>query len=268
MTPDRPRMPSEPLAATRRPQPGTPLLIGLPACARTLNGHLQHATPARYAAAITGGIPGAVPVMIPPVGPAAAALLDHLDGLLLTGSPSNVAPHHYNAPDETPDDHDPARDDTTLPLIREALRRHIPILAICRGIQELNVALGGSLHQRVHLLDGRDDHRGRGETRAEHYVPRHPIALQGSLAALFGATTTIVNSVHGQAIDRLAPGLVPEATAPDGTIEAVRAPGAPFVLGVQWHPEWNFAENRDSVALFAAFGAACRTYAAGSRRAA
>ena len=180
---------------------------------------------------------------------------------MLTGSPSNVEPHHYDAPDETPDFHDPARDATTFPLIHEALRRDMPILAICRGIQELNVAMGGSLHQQVHLLPGRRDHRGPGSTRAENYAPNHEIALSGHLATLFAAPCITVNSVHGQAIDRLAPGLEIEATAPDGTIEAVRAPAATFALGLQWHPEWRFADNQDSVALFKAFGAACRAYA-------
>jgi putative glutamine amidotransferase len=236
-------------------------LVGLPACARILNGHLQHATPARYAAALTGGA-GVVPVMIPPVGEMALPILDRLDGLLLPGSPSNVAPHLYdNAHDETPEAHDPDRDGTSLPLIREALRRGMPVLAICRGIQELNVALGGSLHQRVHLLDGREDHRGHGATRPEQYQPRHEVALHGRLAALLGADRTVVNSVHGQAIDRLAPGLVVEAVAPDGTIEGVCAAGAAFAFGVQWHPEWEYATNHDSMALFQAFGDACRAYA-------
>ena len=236
-------------------------LVGLPACARILNGHLQHATPARYAAALTGGA-GVIPVMIPPVGLGTLPVLDRLDGLLLPGSPSNVEPRLYGGTDdETPDDHDPDRDNTALPLIREALARGMPILAICRGIQELNVAMGGTLHQRVHLLDGREDHRGRGPTKADDYVPRHEIKLEGRLATLFGAARTVVNSVHGQAIDRLAPGLVIEALAPDGTIEAVRAQGQTFVLGVQWHPEWQYADNADSIRLFAAFGDACRAYA-------
>ncbi len=237
-------------------------LVGLPACARILNGHLQHATPARYAAALTGGS-GVVPVMIPPVGEMALPILDRLDGLLLPGSPSNVEPYLYAADeDETPDAHDPARDGTSLPMIREALRRGMPVLAICRGIQELNVALGGSLHQRVHLLHGREDHRGQGTTRAENYALRHEIALNGRLAALFGAERTVVNSVHGQAIDQVAPGLVVEAVAPDGVIEGVCVEGAAFAFGVQWHPEWEYAANRDSVALFRAFGDACRAYAA------
>ena len=239
------------------------ILVGLPACTRVLGGHVQFATPARYAAPLTGAA-GAIPVMIPPIGPAALPLLDRLDGLMLPGSPSNVEPHHYaNMTDETPEFHDPDRDATTLPLIREALRRGMPVLAICRGIQELNVALGGSLHQRVHLLGGRDDHRGQGPTREEQYAPRHEVALHGRLAALLGRERTTVNSIHGQALDRLAPGLSIEATAPDGTIEAVCVDGAPFAFGVQWHPEWAYATNPDSLTLFRAFGDACRTYANG-----
>ncbi len=244
------------------------IFVGIPACARMVNNRIEHLTPARYAAAVLGGA-GTIPVLIPPIGAAALPLLDRLDGLMLPGSPSNVDPAHYAAPeDETPDAHDPARDSTTLPLIREALRRAMPVLAICRGIQELNVALGGTLHQRVHRLPGREDHRGQGPEPDDRYAPRHPVALCGNLAAVLGHDSITVNSVHGQAIDRLAQGLAVEATAPDGTIEAVRVEGQAFALGVQWHPEWNYAANPDSVALFAAFGDACRAFATTLRRAA
>ena len=158
--------------------------------------------------------------------------------------------------------HDHARDGTALPLIREALRRGMPVLAICRGHQELNVALGGSLHQQVHAVPGRLDHRGAGTTRDERYGPRHELAVQGGLARILGSTRATVNSVHGQAVDRLAPGLVTEAMAEDGTIEAVRVADAPgFAFGVQWHPEWRCTEDPVSTALFRAFGDACRGYA-------
>ena len=237
------------------------MLVGVPACARVANGRLEHATPARYVAALMGGA-GVVPVQIPPIGAAALAILDRLDGLLLPGSPSNVEPAQYGAEDETPDQHDPARDSTTLPLIREALQRGIPMLAICRGIQELNVALGGSLIQRVHLQPGCDDHRGQGATLAERYALRHDIAIEGRLAAMLGRSRTRVNSVHGQAIERLAPGLVVEGRADDGTVEAVRVEGAYWAIGVQWHPEWDYAAHADSVKLFKAFGDACRAFAA------
>jgi putative glutamine amidotransferase len=243
-------------------------LVGIPACAITVNDQVRHTQQARYGAALLGGA-GAVPVLIPPVGEAALAVLDRLDGLLLSGSPSNVEPHHYGAPDQTPGEHDPARDGTTLPLIREALRRGLPLLGICRGIQEMNVAFGGSLHQEVHRLDGRQDHRGGEGTAAHRYRPKHAVALRGGLAAVLGRTEAVVNSVHGQALDRLGDGLAAEAEAPDGTVEGVRVTSAPgWAYGVQWHPEWGFADDPVSLALFGAFGAACRAYAEGARRAA
>ena len=241
------------------------MVIGIPACVRDVHssggaGQPQHAVLPRYGDALIAA--GAVPLYIPPFGPAMAVVLDRLDGLLLSGSPSNVHPDHYGAPSATPDMHDPARDGTSIPLIHAAIARRMPILGVCRGIQELNVALGGSLHQQVHTVPGRTDHRGGTGDRPTRYRPQHAVALSGALAALFGASSIEVNSVHEQAIDRLAPGLVAEAVAPDGTIEGVRIERASFGIGVQWHPEWNAVQNPDSMALFAAFVAACRVYAA------
>jgi len=247
--------------------PATTIVVGIPACAKTLEGMPRHENPARYSIAVFGGA-HALPVLIPPMGEAQLDLLDRLDGLLIPGSPSNVHPSQYDGGDSaTPDSHDHDRDSTTLPLLRAALARGMPVLAICRGIQELNVALGGTLHQRVHELPGRRDHRGGVGTMAERYGPKHPVTLTGKLATLLGVTEITVNSLHGQAIDNLAPALVVEATAPDGTIEAVRVESSPgFAFGVQWHPEWRYADDPASVALFAAFGQACRDYAAGSRK--
>jgi putative glutamine amidotransferase len=245
------------------------MIIGIPACAKRINDMPFHQTPARYAQAVLGGS-GALPVMIPPLGQAMLELLDGLAGLLVPGSPSNVHPSEYEGGEsETPDFHDLERDATTLPLIRAAVKRGIPVLAICRGIQELNVALGGTLIQRVHVRTGMADHRGGEGTHEVRYGPKHPIAVSGSLARILGATSIQVNSLHGQAIDRLAPGLVVEATAPDGTIEAVAMPDAPgWLLGVQWHPEWAYAGNEHSVAIFRAFGDACRLRENAKRRAA
>jgi putative glutamine amidotransferase len=236
------------------------MIVGIPACAKTISEMPFHQTPARYAQAVFGGV-GALPVLIPPLGEQMLALLDDLDGLMVPGSPSNVHPIHYQGgASETPDFHDLERDYTTLPLIRAAIGRGIPVLAICRGIQELNVALGGSLHQRVHALEGRTDHRGGPGPLETSYGPKHPISVTGSLARILGADSIEVNSLHGQAIDRLGRGLVAEAHASDGTIEAVAMPSAPgWLLGVQWHPEWAFAGNPHSVAIFSAFGDACRS---------
>jgi putative glutamine amidotransferase len=244
-------------------------IVGIPACAKLVNGYLRHDTPARYAAAVLGGA-GAVPIMIPPMGEASLAVLDRLDGLLVPGSPSNVHPSHYAGGESlTPDSHDLERDATTLRLIPEAIARGIPLLAICRGIQELNVALGGTLHQRVHEVTERMDHRPGPGTLEEKYAARHLVFLSGRLAHIIGSTKILVNSLHGQAIDALAPGLVMEAFAPDNTIEAVRVERASaFAMGVQWHPEWGYADDSASLALFHAFGDACRAYRSGMRRAA
>jgi putative glutamine amidotransferase len=243
------------------------VIVGIPACRKMVNGMARHDTPARYAEAVLGAA-GAVPIMIPPLGEAELAVLDRIDGLLVPGSPSNVHPDHYEGGEsQTPDLHDHDRDATTLPLIRGAIARGLPLLAICRGIQELNVALGGTLHQQVHALDARLDHRGGEGALEKRYGPKHPIALSGALANIIGADAIMVNSLHGQAIDRVAPGLVVEALADDGTIEAVRVTGSPgFACGVQWHPEWGYAGNEASLALFRAFGDACRAWRTGTVR--
>jgi putative glutamine amidotransferase len=252
-------------------------IIGIPSCIRTINERGFHTVSERYPEAVIE-VAGCLPVLIPSIGPRTdcTALLDRLDGLLLTGSPSNVEPHHYGGPPSMEGTlHDPDRDATTLPLIREAVRRDMPVLAICRGIQELNVALGGSLHQRIFEMPERHNHRRRRRdmTTEERYAPAHPVKLTegGRLFELICAPEIMVNSLHGQGIDRPAPGLLVEAVAPDGQIEAVSLPGARFVVGVQWHPEYRAAENPMSRALFGAFAHACHvtgTQAAASRRAA
>jgi putative glutamine amidotransferase len=151
------------------------------------------------------------------------------------------------------------RDGTALPLLRAAIERGKPLLAICRGFQELNVALGGSLHQHVHELPGRLDHREpQGVSRDAEYAPAHDVTIapDGVLAALSGMTRAMVNSLHHQGVDRLAPMLTVEAVASDGLIEAVSMAGAKaFLLGVQWHPEWKMAADPLSRAIFAGFGA-------------
>jgi len=239
------------------------LIIGVPACSKLIGGEPQHATPARYGAALMGAA-GAIPVLLPPLGEAMLAVLDRLDGLLLSGSPSNVHPERYGtSPSLTPDKHDPFRDGTTLPLVRAAIARGMPVLAICRGIQELNVAMGGTLHQQVHALDGRADHRSGGGGLDHMFRMKHQVRVSGHLARILGADAIMVNSLHEQAIDRPAEGLVVEAVAEDGTIEAVRVRDATaFAFGVQFHPEWHHATDAPSRAIFAAFGDACRAYRA------
>jgi putative glutamine amidotransferase len=255
-----------------------PPVIGIPACIRQVNELPFHTVSDRYVAGVTGGV-GGLPLLIPAAGAAVDidTLVGCLDGLLITGSPSNVEPHHYGGePSREGTLHDPCRDATTLPLIRAAIRSGLPLFAICRGHQELNVALGGTLHQLVHELPGRLDHRSNRELpRDQRYNPRHLVRLTpgGFIARLAGATEIMVNSLHAQAIDRPSDRLIVEAVAEDGTIEAVRVRDAPaFALGVQWHPEWRIADDHVSRGLFEAFrDAACaraaRRHAAAGRAA-
>lgn len=245
--------------------PGRPPLVGVSACIKRPRGESLdvHGAPEPYLRALTRGC-GAVPLVLPALGAEVPPeeLLAPLDGLLLTGSRSNVAPARYGAeplPDGGP--FDPGRDATTLALIPAALAAGLPVFAICRGFQELNVALGGSLHQDLDTLAAGTTHRdAAAATPAERFAPAHAVAFTpgGRLAAITGREEARVNSVHRQGIDRLGARLVVEATAPDGLVEAATLPRARgFVLGVQWHPEWDL-DDPVSAALFSAFGEAIR----------
>jgi putative glutamine amidotransferase len=246
------------------------LIVGIPACAKTFEERVVYSINPRVADVVMGAVE-ALPIAIPPVGEAQIGVLNRIDGLLIPGSPSNVHPSHYGDCESlTPDRHDPARDSTTLPLIRAAIAAGIPVLAICRGIQELNVAMGGTLLQNVHDIDGRRDHRANGNGQVEvAYGPKHLVTLSGALSRIVGADSIMVNSLHTQAVDRPGDGLVVDAVAEYGTVEAVSAPNAPgFVLGIQWHPEWQWAQYPASVAIFRAFGDACRAHQQGLKKAA
>ncbi|MDO7929244.1 gamma-glutamyl-gamma-aminobutyrate hydrolase family protein [Pseudomonas sp. KFB-139] len=240
-------------------------MIGVTACRQQLGKYSSHTAGDKYVeAAAFAGIPVVLPALATPSDP--AQLLAHLDGLLFTGSPSNVEPRHYQGPPSAEGtQHDVFRDRNTLPLLRQAIAQGVPVFCICRGFQELNVALGGSLHQRVHELPGYMDHREpKSELLEEQYAPQHGVQVQpgGVLDALGLAPGFEVNSLHSQGIDRLAADLRAEALAPDGLVEAVSLPTAPgFVLGVQWHPEWQFLDNPVSLRLFEAFREACQVYA-------
>ena len=252
-------------------------LIGIASDVREIGIHPFHAVGEKYINAVAHAS-GALPVLLPTLGGGGdlADLTGHvdlddliarLDGLFLPGSPSNVEPHRYDGEPSVPGTlHDPRRDVTTLPLIRAAVDAGLPLFAVCRGIQELNVAFGGTLHQRVHEVPGLMNHcEDTSLPRAQQYAPVHTVRLApgGVIARLAGAADVMVNSLHNQAIDRLGDGLVVEATAPDGLIEAVRVEGAPgFALGVQWHPEWRVMDDALSRALFGAFGDAARARAA------
>lgn len=248
---------------TRRP------LIGVISDRRQLGHHPFHVVGEKYLVAIDAGA-GGYPVAVPVLGGDfdVLAILERLDGLLLTGSPSNVEPRQYRGTPSRPGTlHDPERDHAALALIPAAVRAGLPLLAICRGFQEMNVAFGGSLHQAVHELPGFGNHKeDTSQPLEQQYAPSHEVRFTagGLLARISGREAALVNSVHSQGVDVLADALAVEAVAPDGLIEAFVVRDAPgFTLAVQWHPEWKVRENELSMALFQAFGEAARRYRAG-----
>ena len=241
-------------------------VIGIPADRRLLGHHWFHCVGEKYIAAVALAA-DAVPVLVPALGEQHLQdWLESFDGILFTGSPSNVEPHRYQGEPSAPGTlHDPERDATTLPMITRAVEAGLPVFGICRGFQEMNVAFGGSLVQKLQELPGKLDHREDPTQPLEgQYAPAHEIELTdgGFLHGLAGQRRIRVNSVHSQGVGRLGAGLLTEAVAEDGVIEAFRVNGAPaFALAVQWHPEWKVMENPFSRALFAAFGQAGRARA-------
>src|SRR3954463_13909592 len=231
-------------------------IVGIVCDRRMFDGMAVHQANDEYIAAVKDGV-GALPLLIPSTSAPLdiAAILAAVDGLLFSGAPSHVAPHHYGETARPGTELDEIRDATTLPLLRAAIETGKPLLAICRGFQELNVALGGSLYQHVHEIPGRLDHREPPDaSRDAEYAPAHEVTIvpDGVLARLSGQSRAMVNSLHHQGVDQLAPSLRIEATAPDSQIEAVSMPAArAFLLGVQWHPEWKMAKDPLSRAIFA-----------------
>lgn len=233
-----------------------------------LGPHPTQTVGEKYIRAVIDGA-GCLPLLIPSLDPATdlRATLAELDGLMLTGAYSNIEPHHYSEePSWEGNLHDPVRDANTLSIVPLAIEMKVPVLAVCRGLQEVNVALGGTLHQKVHETPGYLDHReDKAAPLDVQYGPAHPIDLAsgGLLARIAGSDVALVNSLHGQGIHQLAPGCVVEARARDGLIEAIRldAPD-PFLLAVQWHPEWKVRENPFYLGIFQAFAHACRERAA------
>jgi putative glutamine amidotransferase len=238
-------------------------IIVIPSCTKSIAGLTFDVVGRKYSAAVAE-VAECQPLLMP-LGKSMAdigAVLDIADGILLPGSLSNVEPLHYGGePPLDPATVDRDRDALTLPLIRTAVERKLPLFAICRGFQEFNVALGGTLHQAVHAVDGHHDHREPADEDYEiKFGPKHKVRLDGELKSWIGKDQLIVNSLHWQGINALAKQLVAEAFAEDGLVEAVRAPeGNAFSLGVQWHPEWQPHTNPASIALFRRFGEAARS---------
>lgn len=244
-------------------------LIAVSTDVRQFENYTWHAAPQQYleAALSTAGV---LPVLVPSFGDRLdlQTLLASVDGVMVTGSKSNVHPSLYGGEaSEANGPYDEARDATTLPLIRLAIERGVPLLAICRGIQELNVALGGTLATEIQEQEGILDHRAPvSDLQDERFAIRQPVAIKPGtcLAGVFGAGEIMVNSVHRQAVGRLGERLQVEAAAHDGTVEAVSVIGArAFAVGVQWHPEYWAKTDDASARIFRAFGDAVRDHAAG-----
>ena len=250
-------------ASASKQSAGRPIVL-VPADNRMLGEHPFHVVGKKYIDAVR--LAGCLPLVVPwAEADEVDELLSHADGVLLTGSASNVHPSHFGEDIHNPAlPLDPARDEWTLPLTRKAIERGVPLLAICRGFQETNVALGGTLHQAVQDLAGKHDHRAPSNAPVDvQYGLAHDVDVVpgGLLAQILGAGPVRVNSVHGQGANRLAPGARIEALAPDGLVEAFTLPAASgFNLCLQWHPEWQAADNPVSMKLLRAFGAACQSF--------
>lgn len=249
-------------------------IIAIPADTREIEGYSWHATPHQYVNAVVKGAK-ATALIIPALenGNDIDAILDRVDGVLLSGSRTNVHPSLYGGDaSEANGPYDRNRDATVMELIRRSIDRGIPLLAICRGIQELNVALGGTLETEIQDKPGMWDHRRPDvPERDRMYAIRQGVHVKEGtcMARVLGTGTFQVNSLHRQAIGDIAPRLAVEAVADDGTIEAVSVIGAQnFAVGVQWHPEYWVESDETSARLFKAFGEAVQAYcqAAAGRR--
>jgi putative glutamine amidotransferase len=247
-------------------------IVGIITDRQQIGSHWHHTVMEKYIVAVMDAVDG-LPFLIPAMGEFFdfEILVESLDGLLLTGGYSNIEPHHYGDFKSYEGClHDSHRDATTLPLIPTAIDKEVPILGICRGLQELNVAFGGSLHQKIHNIPEFNDHReDKSQPLNVQYAPTHEVNLVGGgiLSELSDGRTQMVNSLHEQGIDRLADNLIVEAVSSDGVIEAVRIKESKsFALAVQWHPEWDYQNHTFYRNLFKAFGQACKLRALGRNR--
>jgi putative glutamine amidotransferase len=246
-------------------------LIAIAADTRFHDGYTWHGSPQTYLEA-AAAVAGTTPLIVPAFGGRIDldAVLDAVHGVMATGSKTNVHPSHYSVPPSAAHEpYDEARDATSIPLLRRAIERGIPVLAICRGFQELNVAFGGSIATEIQELAGKIDHRAAvSDDQAERFkIHQDVFVREGTcLASILDAGAVKVNSLHRQGVERLGTGLAVEASAADGTIEAVSVTGAKaFAVGVQWHPEYWAKTDAPSGKILKAFGDAVRQHASSKR---
>lgn len=215
-------------------------------------------------------VSGCIPLIVPAIPDYASVedLMAHFDGFVLTGGRPNVHPEEYGHEEtEAHGEFDRNRDRLVLPLVRACVEAGQPVMGICRGFQEVNVAMGGTLHPEIRDLEGRDNHRMPPDgTLAEKFELRHDVEVSenGPFHKMFGAQRVLTNTLHGQGICQAGPRVVIDGRADDGTPEAIYIEDAPgFTMSVQWHPEWNTENDPVSKPLFEAFGDAARAFKAG-----
>lgn len=239
-------------------------MVGVVADTQLIEPHIFHTAGDKYLRALAEAadvIPVILPTLLTEMD--ASDWFSRLDGIFLTGAYSMADPALYGeTPIDKPYSYDANRDRLAKLLIDEAINTDLPMLAVCRGFQDINVALGGTLHQAVEEVEGLNDHReDKTQPLEAQYADAHPVALAegGRLAGIYDKAEIRVNSLHSQGVARLAEGLRCEATAPDGLVEALSVNSMTFGVAVQWHPEWKVMENQEQKRLFEAFGDACRT---------
>jgi putative glutamine amidotransferase len=239
-------------------------LVGVVCDVQFIDPHNFHAAGDKYLRALSQAA-DVIPVLIPALfdDQSVEQWVSRLDGIFLTGAYSMVDPTQYSEAKIDKDyGYDPKRDQTSFELIRSAIAADIPLLGVCRGLQDINVAHGGSLYQAVQEHEGLNDHReDKTATLEAQYSDAHSVELTGGgqLQQIYHSDRIQVNSLHSQGINRVGDGLVVEAQAEDGLVEAIRVEAMTFGLAVQWHPEWKVTENIIQKQLFEAFGDACRT---------